>query len=100
MTTHLPHWSKLSFHKKPTKLVTPADTSSSPPMVQTAARRPASTVFTDEGSPRTTTAEDEDKGHVGGTEDESDDEEGNPSKKDEIESKETEGFIAGLVSVK
>lgn len=86
MTTHLPHWSKLSFHKKPTKLVTPADTSSSPPMVQTAARRPASTVFTDEGSPRTTTAEDEDKGHVGGTEDESDDEEGNPSKKDEIES--------------
>jgi hypothetical protein len=90
MTTHLPHWSKLSFHKKPAKLVTPADTSP-PPMVQTAGRRPPSTIFTDDASPRGTAAAteegEEDKGRVGGTEEENSDEEGSQSKKEEIESK-------------
>jgi hypothetical protein len=98
MTTHLPHWSKLSFHKKPTKLVA-TDASPPPPIMQTplvassaaaaaGSRRSPSTVFTDDscssGSPRL----EEEKGAaaaVGGDGDSEGEEEENGG---EIESKE------------
>ncbi len=109
MTTHLPHWSKLSFHKKPTKLVA-TDASPPPPMMQTplvassaaaaaGSRRPPSTVFTDDsssGSPRS----EEEKGAaaaaavaVGGDGDSDGEEEENGG---EIESKEED--LLGLVA--
>ncbi len=96
MTTHLPHWSKLSFHKKPTKLVT-ADASSPPPPVMhtPGGRRPARTIFT-EDSPRTSARSGEEEDRSPGGEDEvadddseAEDEERRDKKGEDIESKTT-----------